>query len=189
MSQPSLFDLILQSPMLYTYWAAAVVSSILFAIQTVSLFLGFDTDSDFSGGDAQFDFDGLQLVSLKTVSCFVLGFGWTGVIFYPHIDNPLWLASLAVLVGLGFMLGIAFLLRQVLNLSQDNTFHLSQCVDSVAEVYLRIPAQGRGKITVSIEGSMHELQAISKEENDIPTGSKVRIVQVIDDNTVQVQPI
>lgn len=187
MSQPSFFELVLQDPMLYAYWAAAIVATVVFVIQTIMLFVGFDTDSDFSGGDASFDADGLQLLSVKTVACFVLGFGWTGVIFYPHIEHPLLLAGVALLVGLGFMVGIAFLLKQVLRLSQDNTFHLKQSVGSVGEVYLRIPPAGCGKITVSIEGSMHELHAVSSHLEELPTGSKVRIVEAIDDDTVRVE--
>lgn len=188
MQNSSFFDLVLQDPMLYTYWAAAIVATIVFLVQTVMLFVGFDTDSDFSGSDASFDADGLQLISVKTVACFVLGFGWTGVIFYPHIASPLLLAGLSLAVGLGFMVGIAFLLKQVLRLSQDNTFHLSQSIGSTGEVYLRIPVGGKGKIMVSIDGSMHELHAIAHNTNvDIATGSKVRIVETIDDDTVRVE--
>lgn len=112
--------------MYYIYWGAAIVASAVFLVQTISLFIGFDTDHDFSGGDTDFDADGLNLVSVKTVACFILGFGWTGVIFYPIIDNKLWLAALAVLIGLVFMVLIAFLLQQVLRLSQDNTFRVEK---------------------------------------------------------------
>lgn len=176
----------LDNPMLYTYWIAAIVSSVIFVIQTIMLFVGFDADHDFSGGDAAFDADGFQLLSVKTLVCFVLGFGWTGVIFYPEIESAWLLAALATGGGLLFMLGIAFLLKQVLRLSQDNTFHLEQCVGSVGEVYLRIPVQGTGKITVSVEGSNHELQARSASTADLPTGSKVRVLSIIDENTVLV---
>lgn len=173
------------------YWAIAAVASTVFVFQAISLFAGFDTDSDFSGGDASFDADGLNLVSVKTVACLLLGFGWTGVLFYGIIENPLLLAGFALLVGLGFMVIIAFLLRQVLRLSQDNTFRVEKAVGKVGEVYLRIPADGQkdGKISVSVEGSVHELQAKNLGCEDIPTGAKVRIVQALDSNTVVVEAI
>lgn len=179
------------TPMYAIYWAIAIIASTVFVFQAISLFAGFDTDTDFSGGDASFDADGLSLVSIKTVACLLLGFGWTGVVFYGIIENPLLLAGLALLVGLGFMLLIAFLLRQVLRLSQDNTFHVEKAVGKMGEVYLRLPAEGLkdGKITVSVEGSVHEIQAKNLGCEDIPTGAKVRIVEAIDSNTVLVEAV
>ena len=187
---PTLLDLFLQNSMYYIYWGAAIVASAVFLVQTISLFIGFDTDHDFSGGDTDFDADGLNLVSVKTVACFILGFGWTGVIFYPIIDNKLWLAALAVLIGLVFMVLIAFLLQQVLRLSQDNTFRVEKTLGHVGEVYLNIPAApGKsGKVMVSIDGSVHELLAVTTHTADLQTGARVRIVEVIDQDTVRVEP-
>lgn len=170
------------------YWGTAIASSILFCIQTIMLFVGFDTDADYSGGDVNFDSDGISLVSVKTISCFLLGFGWTGVIAYPLSDNPYVVAGIAFVVGLVFMLLIAFLLKQVLKLSKDNSFRTLSVEGATAEVYLRIPGgDDCGKITVSHEGSTHELLAYADEE--IATGRKVVIVQVLDDSSVIVQPL
>lgn len=179
------------TPMYAIYWAIAIIASTVFVFQAISLFVGFDTDGDFSGGDASFDADGLNLVSVKTIACLLLGFGWTGVLFYGSIENPILLAGLSLLVGLGFMLLIAFLLRQVLRLSQDNTFRVEKAVGKIGEVYLRIPANGEknGKITVSVEGSVHELQAKHLGNEPIPTGAKVRIAKALDSNTVIVEAV
>ena len=98
--------------MLAIYWSVAALSSILFLVQAIILLIGFDTDSDFSGGDAAFDADGMNLVSFKTILCFLLGFGWTGAIFYPIFENKLTVALIAVAAGVSFMFLIAFLLRQ-----------------------------------------------------------------------------
>lgn len=187
---PTFLDLFLQNSMYYIYWGAAIVASAVFVVQTLSLFIGFDTDHDFSGGDTDFDADGLNLISVKTVACFILGFGWTGVIFYDFIDNKFWLMALSLLVGLVFMVLIAFLLRQVLRLSQDNTFRVEKTLGHVAEVYLSVPAAPgkNGKIIVSIEGSLHELLAVTTHTADLQTGSRVRIVEVIDEDTVRVEP-
>ena len=187
---PTFLDLFLQNSMYYIYWGAAIVASAVFLVQTISLFIGFDTDHDFSGGDTDFDADGLNLVSVKTVACFILGFGWTGVIFYPIIDNKFWLAALAVLIGLVFMVLIAFLLQQVLRLSQDNTFRVEKTLGHVGEVYLNIPAAPgmSGKVMVSIDGSVHELLAVTTHTADLQTGARVRIVEVIDQDTVRVEP-
>ena len=185
----SLWEQFLQAPMYYIYWGIAILASLVFTIQTIMLFVGFDTDADFGGGDVAFDVDGLALVSVKTVSCFLLGFGWSGGILAPFFENGWIVALISLGVGALFMLGAWFLLKQVLTLSQDNTFHADKIVGYTADVYLRIPADAdkSGKVMVSYEGSLHELQAFNASEEDIPTGAKVRIVEAIDDATVRVQ--
>lgn len=170
------------------YWGTAIVASVVFCIQTIMLFVGFDADADFSGGDVDFDADGLNLVSVKTVVCFLLGFGWTGAMLYPGMDDKNIVALIAVGVGVAFMFLIALLLKQVLKLSKDNTFNIDSVVGTTAEVYLRIPGgTEHGKVTASYEGSTHELLALADEE--IATGQKVTIVEVIDQSTVKVAPL
>lgn len=170
------------------YWGTAVVASVVFCIQTIMLFVGFDTDADFSGGDVDFDADGLNLVSVKTISCFLLGFGWTGVMIYPVVDDKYIVAGVSFGVGLVFMVLIAFLLKQVLKLSKDNTFTTLSIEGTTAEVYLRIPGgEECGKITVSHEGSTHELLAYA--DSEIPTGRKVIIDRIIDESSVFVKAL
>ena len=185
----SLCEQFLLSPMYYIYWGIALISSLVFTIQTIMLFVGFDTDADFSGGDIAFDVDGLALVSVKTVACFLLGFGWSGVILAPLFENAWVVALISLGIGALFMFGAWILLKQVLTLSQDNTFHADKIVGYTADVYLRIPADAdkSGKIMVSYEGSLHELQAFNAGAEEIPTGAKVHIVEAIDDATVRVE--
>lgn len=187
----SLWEQFLLSPMYYIYWGIALISSLVFTIQTIMLFVGFDTDADFSGGDVAFDVDGLALVSVKTVACFLLGFGWSGVILAPLFENAWVVALISLGIGALFMFGAWILLKQVLTLSQDNTFHADKIVGYTAEVYLRIPADAdkSGKIMVSYEGSLHELQAFNAGAEEIPTGAKVHIVEAIDDATVRVEHV
>lgn len=168
------------------YAATALIASVVFIIQTIMLFVGFDTDADFSGGDADFDAQGINLVSVKTVVCFLMGFGWTGVLLAPVVESPYVVAGIATAVGVCFMLLIALLLRQVLKLSKDNTFSIHNTVGLTAEVYLRIPGGDEaGKVTVSLDGSTHELLAFA--DSEIPTGARVTIDHVIDEGSVFVR--
>ena len=41
----SLWEQFLLSPMYYIYWGIALISSLVFTIQTIMLFVGFDTDA------------------------------------------------------------------------------------------------------------------------------------------------
>lgn len=170
------------------YWAIAAVATVIFLIQATMLVIGFDTDADMSGGDAAFDADGVHLLSVKTIVCFLLGFGWTGAIFYPLVETKAVVGLIAVAVGVTFMFLIAFLMTQVMRLSKDNTFTTDHAIDKIGEVYLRIPGGDEaGKVMVSHLGSMHELTAFSDAE--IPTGTKVRITAAIDPESVRVERI
>ena len=185
--------------MLQVYWILAAISSIIFIIQAIMTFIGFDADSDVDmstapdqipeSGDAAFDAAGFHLVSVKSVICFILGFGWTGVLCWNYIPNHVLLGLLAVVVGLIFMSLIAFLLFQMMKLNRDNTFRVEQTIGLPADVYLRIPGNRKqtGKITVSLNGSTHELEALS--DTDIPTGAKVRIKEIVQAETVLVEKI
>ena len=190
-NEPTLWEQFLLDPMTYIYWGVAIISSFVFTIQTLLLFVGFDADGNFDGGDVSFDVDGLALVSVKPIACFLLGFGWCGVIISPFFVEA-WITALISLgVGTLFMFGAWVLLKQVLTLSQDNTFHTEKVVGYTADVYLRIPADTRksGKIMVSYEGSLHELQAFNTSGEEIPTGAKVRVVATIDDAAVLVEKV
>ena len=178
-------------PMLQGYWVLAILSSIVFIVQAIATFVGFDADTDVSGGDADFDADGFHIVSIKTIVCFILGFGWTGALFWDTIENPILLTLLALVVGLIFMFTRALLLRWVMKLDKDNTFRTEQTVGLVADVYLRIPASrmSTGKIIVSLNGSIHELEALTDDTETIPTGGKAEIVAVVKGSTVLVKKI
>lgn len=187
----NLWEAFLSDPAYHLYWIVAIAASVLFCVQLVFLLVGFDADSDFSGGDMQFDLDGLSLVSVKTVACFLLGFGWTGALCYPYVDNGWLLAGISLSVGVIFLLLMALLIRQLMQLAQDASFRTENTVGSIADVYLRIPAgKGKlGKVTVSIDGSTHELMARSADGGEITTGAKVRITEIIDEGTVRVEPL
>jgi hypothetical protein len=177
--------------MLQIYWIAAIAASAVFLVQAIATFIGFDSDSDFSGGDGAFDSDGFSLISIKTVVCFILGFGWTGVLFHAQIASPFLLGLLATGVGLLFMTLIAVLLGQMMKLTRDNSFHAADAVGKVAEVYLRVPPakSDTGKVMVSVNGSMHELEAMTLETEALPTGMRVRVVAALDGDVVLVQSL
>ncbi|MDR1719192.1 MAG: serine protease [Dysgonamonadaceae bacterium] len=179
-------------PTLKIYWTIALVSSLIFLIQTVITFLGMDSsdglNADFAG-DTHID-GPFQLFSLRNLINFLLGYGWSAVCFYPVIASTFWLNVVAVLVGLLFVAFFFFLILQLTKLSKDNTFKLSDTVGKTADVYLVIPGdqKGKGKIQISINGSYHEIAAMTEGEK-LPTGSKARVVRLIDDQTVMVSSV
>jgi membrane protein implicated in regulation of membrane protease activity len=175
-------------PALKVYWGIAIITSIIFLIQMIISLVGgdmfddvdFDTDSD-SGSVSPF-------FSVRNLVNFLLGAGWGGVCFYHIISSKTLLMIVAVVTGLIFVLIFFGLVKVLLKLQKDNSFRLEETLDKIADVYLPIPENksGKGKIQVSVRGSFHEIDAITADER-IATGSKVRVVEIIGNNTVLVE--
>lgn len=179
-------------PLLKTFWFVAIITSLIFIIQTIMTFMGVDSsdgiqadfDGDFDGADAPF-----QLFSLRNLINFLLGFSWTGISFYNTIANTPLLIVISLAAGILFVYLFFVIIKQVRKLSEDNSFKISNTLNKTAEVYLTIPEnkKGKGKIMISVNGAFHELEAMTEKEK-IPSGSVVRVVK-IENNILIVETI
>lgn len=184
-------------PSMRIYWGIAIFASLVFLIQMVMTFIGI---GDADGADADFDLgsdgDGgtldaggtLQLFSVRNIINFLLGIGWGGVCFSSSIHNHALLAFVALITGCCFVGLFALIYKQMHKLEHDGAFSIDDCVGQVADVYLRIPEarSGEGKIQFSFQGSVQELAAITDGEQ-IPSGQKVRVLEVIGGHTLLVE--
>lgn len=165
-----------------SFWWVAIIASLIFLVQLIFTIIGTDL-SDGLGADFDGNLDAVhgpfQLFSFRNLINFLMGFGWTGVAFYHSIQNQMFLIILATLVGIFFVVIFFVVIKQILKLTEDNTFNIDKLIGKTAEVYLRIPEarSGNGKIQVSLNGTNHELLAIT-ETGEIASGSLVRIVRV-----------
>lgn len=186
-------------PTLRVYWGIAIFASIVFIIQTTMSFIGMG-DVDGAGADADMDFDGtpdtdslddagtMHLLSIRNIFYFLLGFGWAGVSLWRTIPNHVVLAIVAILVGCLFVAIFMVLFRQMMKLQHNGAFDINDAVGKVCDVYLRIPAEGKGlgKVQISFNGSIQELDARTEGEQ-LPSGSKVRVLRVIDKKVLEVE--
>lgn len=176
-----------------TFWICAIVSSIIFVIQFVMTFIGIDaadTDFDFSGdaGDTM-DFGGaLSLFSVRNIVNFVLGFGWGGICLHNYIHNNLLLVVGAVLVGLLFVSLFIILIRQLMKFEANGAIDMNDCVGKACDVYLRIPAarSGKGKVQISINGTVQEFEAMTDDDTMIATGNRVKVLEYLGGSTLLV---
>ena len=72
------------------------------------------------------------------------------------------------------------MIKQILKLSEDNSFKIESTINKTAEVYLTIPANksGKGKVQISVNGSFHELDAMTLNLEKLPSGSVVKVIAV-----------
>jgi hypothetical protein len=179
-------------PFLQAFWLIAFTASLVFTIQILANFIS-SGDGDFEiETEIETGFEGLdsaaEFFTFKNLVYFFLGFGWTGVLFFEHIQNPILLLSLALGVGLCFVFLFFFIIKQLLKLGEDNSFQLSETLLKTADVYLSIPEKlsGKGKIHVSVRGSLHELEAQTEGER-LPTGTKVIVKDITPENVLLVE--
>lgn len=165
------------------FWYVALITSALFTVQTLLTFIGGHSadalNADFDGhldhGDTPF-----QLFSLRNLINFLLGFGWSGVAFYEAIPDKTLLLGLSTVVGLTFVFIFFLLISQILKLTEDNTFKMESLKGKTGEVYINIPPEkmGRGKILIAVNGSTHELDAMTLSTQMIPSSTMVKVAEI-----------
>lgn len=181
-------------PLLRTFWYLAIPTSVIFAIQSILTFIGLDAteglDTDFDGNIDGAD-EPFQLFSFRNLINFLLGFSWSGISFYDVISNKGLLIAVALAIGIGFVALFFLIIKQLMRFSENNSFNIQNTLNKTAEVYLTIPANrlGHGKILVSVNGSIHELVAITEEVSDILTGTLITITQIENDNILVVKRV
>jgi hypothetical protein len=132
--------------------------------------------------------DGLDLLSVRTVSAGAMLFGAVGV-WLRSIELPgLLITPVAAMAGLAAAVGTALVTRQMLRLESSGSLQLENAVGQPATVYLPIPArrQGVGRVQFTLQGRTVELRAVADENHVLPTGAAVIVVSVMDNDTVEV---
>lgn len=178
---------------LQIFYGIAIVTSMLMAVQLAMMMLGFDGDSDMDGdmGDGESHAVGSQVLSIRTITAFFTGFGWTGV---SAIKGGLALplsVILATAVGSVFMAGVFFLMRALSGLRYSGTLDYRNAIGVVGTVYLPIPAKmsGPGKIEVLVQGRLTIVSAFSHVSEILPNRSRVTVVEVIGQDALVVEPL
>jgi hypothetical protein len=94
------------------------------------------------------------------------------------------------LVGGIFVALFFFIIRQMMKLAEDNSFQIKDAVGKSAQVYIRIPGKksGKGKVQVSVKGAVHELDAVTLDD-ELASGSLVRVSSLLDDELLLVEKI
>lgn len=178
------------------FWGISIIFSVLFFIQFVlsAIGLDFDTDADVDvGTDTGFTTDAsFTVFSVRSFIAFFTFFGWAGVGVLSGGGTSLWAVVFGMIAGFAAMFLVGYIMYAFTKL-QDNgsVFNPYEAIDTIGTVYLRIPANegGTGKIQIELQGALKEIDAISYEKQLIPTGTSIRVVDIIDDETMVVEPV
>ena len=173
-------------PTLQVLWVMAGLSTLIFAIQFVMSIIGIgdaDVDMDFdTDGDVGLDDAGAgSLLSIRSIVNFFVGFSWMGICGWEYIESPILLGIACFAMGLLMSATFLYISRQMMKLQSSGNFDIRDCAGKTCDVYLRIPASGNGtgKVQISLNGSIQELDARTDSTHDISSGTKVKVTEVI----------
>ena len=191
------------------YIGSAVIGGTLFILRMLTMIVGgmdfgdSDVPTDFDGGfdgdiagdlAAGMEFDDIvdhpssdisfKFLSLQGLTAFFMMFGIIGLAL--HRANLWAVVSITggTLAGLFtvWLMGIIF--AAMLRLQRDGTLNIRNAVGQQGTVYLTIPKEGSGQVSVVVQGSLKVFDAVSKVKQKIPTGDKIKVVGVVDSQTL-----
>jgi len=177
----------------HLFLSIGFIGLLLIILQAIfGIFVGHDGDTsssgsvDLHGGHGS----GANIVSIKTISAMLLGFGFGGAIFQQNGFST----GISALggIGVGILIGGGYfaLMNSLYRLRSDGTSVLSEAVNRSGTVYLRIPgkASGAGEIQVSFGGRMQNVRAYT-QGLEIPSGTAVRVVALHGDQALLVEKL
>ncbi len=197
-------------------YCAALPATLLLIVQTLLTLFGLgghgaDTDTDtadFSGGvdtdgDGVPDLfpdaddvshetvhdDGLRPLTLRGIIALLSVGSWTGIALLDAGVGETVSLLLAAAAGVAALFAVALLMRLAARMQQDGTLDPRNAVGKEGTVYLRIPEQGCGKVTVIVQERAAEFEARSRSGEIIPTGSRIRVVASAGDGSLTVEPL
>ena len=178
------------------YWIIAIPSTVLLMVQVAMTLMGSDAndmdtdiDGDIDGGDGDMDGGaGWQFFTYKNVLGFFTLFGWTGLGFLQMGLGLFIVGIFSVIAGITMMVVMAALFYYISKLNQSGTMIIEHAIGHTGEVYLRIPPsrEGHGKVQVEFQGNLQEMDAITDDEKELPTGSLAQVLEIVNNQILLV---
>lgn len=191
----------------------AASSTILLLIQTVLSMVGLDSDADVlnedlahsgltltdsepeneaavrASGDDHLTSVRFRIFTIRGIlSFFALGTWVTIVLFKATASWPVSF-SVGAAAGILTMILIAKGFQLVMKPASDGAVEIKTAVGAVGEVYVTIPpkGEGKGKVSVLLQGAPRVYDAVAYEDKKIPTGRQVRVLDIAGRNMLLVE--
>lgn len=177
------------------FYGIAFVSSVVMGIQLILTLIGGAFDSP----DGEFEVEGtdgdLGVLSVRTISSFFVGFGWGGItamnIWKDHPSKMSISTAAGGFCGLVFLWTVWKVMKTLHGLKDDGTVNFANAVGEVGSVYIPIHPSRKsgGQIQVKVQGRERTILAITDSETEIGNMVKVKVLELVDQQTVLVAPL
>ena len=182
-------------------WGVTLAASLIFIIQSILTFIGadagdggidtdFDTGFDTEAADAAVE-GGTNLYTFRNFVNFILGFGWSAILLQEKIHSVPLLLIVSAVVGVALVAVVMYLFKWLSGMQQSGNINVyKSAIGCNGTVYLTIPGErgGEGKVQISINNAVREYDAVT-DGDALKTGTPIRVTEVINANTVLVEPL
>lgn len=173
------------------FWGIAVVFSALYLMQSMLSLSGGDADHSAGHADSAIDHDGgidYQFFTSKNMIAFFTMFGWAGLASHYSGMSKTATILLALAGGTIVVLLMAIILKNMSRLRYNGALKLENAINKTGSTYLFIPPNrsGMGKVHIKVQGTLHELPAMTDDEEEIATGKLIRVRNIINDRILLV---
>ena len=149
-----------------------------------------DIDADVHDGAAHtHDTLGLfKILSFRTIVAALAFFGLCGLAAQSADASTTNTMLVAIAGGAVAMVAVYWMMRGLYELQAEGTARIQRTVGRHGSVYLCIPDNnsGSGKIQINLQNRTMEYSAVTSGP-ELPTGTKVVVVDVVNPNTVEVR--
>lgn len=178
-------------------WCIAIASSLIFIIETVLTFIGadveMDMDTDFDIADGGFEGDpSMNLYTFRNLVNFLLGMSWTAILLNEQMKSKALLMLIAFAVGAAIVFAVMMMFKGLSKMQQSGNINVFEsAVGCSGKVYITVPGErkGQGKVQININNSVREYDALTDSEDDLKTGTSIKVTEVLDASTLLVEEI
>ena len=164
----------------------AVIGGFFVLLKLILQFIGGDTDTDVdvdSGMDidtAHVDSDiGFRLLSMHGLSAFFMMFGLVGLALYRQSQVGVMISMIGVVAaGVVSVWIIGKLFQMAVRMQSSGTLKTADAVGCTGTVYLTIPKEGTGRVSLNFRNHLREFDATERNGVEVPTGTPVRVVEI-----------
>jgi membrane protein implicated in regulation of membrane protease activity len=134
---------------------------------------------DIDQSDHTYAEGGLKLLTIQGLTAFIMMFGLTGfAISRSSLLGSILTIVVGVIVGLFAMWLIAKGFALMRSMQSSGNMQIYDAIGEEGTVYLTIPAEGVGKIQVTISGRFMVIDAVSQDKIVLKTGERVRVSEI-----------
>jgi uncharacterized membrane protein YciS (DUF1049 family) len=178
------------SPLEHVYLIIALIATTVLLIQLILAFISgveFHSGSDIAAHHGDISEPHFQLLTIRNIVAFFAVFSWSGLAFHQHHFSTTLTVIFSFICGLVMMIIVSSIFYLLFKLQSDGTIKDTEVIKAVGQtavVYLPISNTIMGKINITLQGRQIEINAITKDSVLIPTGSLVKVLQVINNQAL-----
>ena len=181
----------------FVLYLIAIISTLIFLIKSGLMLFGVgmdvDVDVDVSDSTDMVEADdsgpGLHFFTLHGILAFFCVGSWASIGTYSGSGSIFLALLVGTIAGAIMMVLCAYIVRALMNLEENGIVDLKKAIGVIGDVYLTVPKhdEGEGTVNIPINNKIESYSAICLDDTPIETGTKVRVVDLTDNNVLVVQ--